>query len=234
MDYRAIYRGHAAEYDELVGAEDCERNLLPAIERVHPLAVASVLEVGVGTGRIARLVVEKAARLIAIEPEPAMLEVARRHLERSSGAAWELHRADARNLPVGSGVADVAIAGWVFGHLRDWFRADWREQIGLALGEMTRVLKPGGSTIVIETLGTGTDRPAPPSAELAEYYGWLEVERGMRRDVFRTDYQFADVETAARVTGFFFGDEFAERVRAHGWTRVPECTGLWWRRKDAT
>src|SRR5262249_23430218 len=68
------------------------------------------------------------------------------------------------------------------------------------------------------------------SDELAEYVAWLEGERGLARVAIRTDYLFPNMETAARTTGFFFGDAFADRVRCEGWRRVPECTGLWWRR----
>ena len=102
--------------------------------------------------------------------------------------------------------------------------------IGRALAELERALRPGGTLVVIETLGTGRTEPAPPTPELAEYFAWLEGEQGMRRVAIRTDYRFADVEAAARATGFFFGAEFAARVRREGWARVPECTGLWWRR----
>ena len=45
--------------------------------------------------------------------------------------------------------------------------------------------------------------------------------------MIRTDYRFDDVDTAAAVTGFFFGDQFAARVRRESWRRVPECTGIW-------
>jgi hypothetical protein len=83
---------------------------------------------------------------------------------------------------------------------------------------------------VIETLGTGREEPLPPSPELAEYYAWLEEAHGMTRAAIRTDYAFPDVETAANVTGFFFGEAFGERVRREGWRRIPECTGLWSRR----
>jgi len=39
-----------------------------------------VLEVGVGTGRVTRLVAPLAAHITGVEREPAMLAVARRHL----------------------------------------------------------------------------------------------------------------------------------------------------------
>src|SRR5262249_36512538 len=133
-------------------------------------------------------------------------------------------------LPVASGWADTAIAGWVFGHFRLWMPDAWRDAIGRALGEMTRALRPGGALVVIETLGTGTAEPGPPSDALAEYYGWLAGEHGMAGAATRTDYRFADVEAACATLGFFFGDAFAERVRAAGSPHVPECTGVWSKR----
>jgi len=230
MEYQEIYDRHATEYDALVNAEDCDGNLLPALEAIAPLTGASVLEVGAGTGRITRLLVSRGIRVLAIDRAPAMLEVARGHLEAMASSDWELLCADARELPVPSGWADVAIAGWVFGHFRDWFPDDWQGSIRRALDEMARALKPGGTLIIVETLGTGSTVPAPPSRELAEYFNWLETEQGLQRIVIRTDYLFPDIESAAATTVFFFGDTFAERVRGECWTRVPECTGLWWKR----
>jgi ubiquinone/menaquinone biosynthesis C-methylase UbiE len=228
MDQQQIYARHAAEYDALVSAEDCDGHLLPALEALAPVAGARVLEVGAGTGRITRLLVGRGARVVGVDRAPAMLEVARRRLEAMNApSAWELHCADAAELPVPDAWADVAVAGWVFGHFRLWMPADWRAAIGRALGEMRRALKPGGALIVIETLGTGREDPAPPSPELAEYFAWLEAEHGLRRAAIRTDYLFPDVATAAATTGFFFGEAFGERVRRERWKRIPECTGLW-------
>ena len=226
MDFEEIYASRAEEYDALVAAEDRDGNLIPAIEAIQPLAGAAVLEVGVGTGRIARAIVGRVGRLVAADRAAAMLAVARRHLSGVAGAApWELHEADARALPVGDGWADVAIAGWVFGHFRAWMQGDWRAQVSRALGEMRRALRPGGALIVIETLGTGREQPAAPTPELEEYFAWLEREQGLERRAIRTDYQFADVESAAAITGFFFGADFAARVRREGWSRVPRVHG---------
>lgn len=234
MDQERIYREHAAEYDALVSAEDCDDNLLGAIASAAPLAGANVLDVGAGTGRVTRLVAAHAARVTGVDRSAAMLDVARaRLLAMSPPAAWELHVADARALPVASRSVDVAVAGWVFGHFRYWMPEGWRDEVGRALAEMERALVPGGALIVIETLGTGREDPSPPSPELAEYYAWLEGEHGLTRQAIRTDYQFPDVETAAKITGFFFGDAFGERVRREGWRRVPECTGVWSKRLGA-
>lgn len=231
-----IYTDHAREYDALVSAEDCDGHLLPALERLVPLSGSAVLEVGIGTGRLTRMLLPRVARLVGVEPAPAMLAEARRHvaaLPPDVAGRADLHEADARALPVPDAWADLAIAGWVFGHLRHWLPDDWRGQVATALNEMERALKPGGVLVVIETLGTGCAEPAPPNPALGEFYAWLETERGMTRAHIRTDYQFADVSMAAVVTGFFFGPEFAERVRRENWARVPECTGLWSKRVGA-
>jgi ubiquinone/menaquinone biosynthesis C-methylase UbiE len=159
-----------------------------------------------------------------------MLRVARRRLGESGSLGWELSSADAARLPVASGEFDLAIAGWVFGHLRSWRADRWQEAIDECVGEMRRALRPGGALILIETLGTGQEVPRPPNEALGEYYHWLETVHGLARVELRTDYQFTGAETAAEVMGFFFGPELADRIRREGLRRVPECTGLWWKR----
>jgi len=228
VDQREIYvsASHARRYDALVRAEDCDGHLVQALDAIAPIAGASWLEVGAGTGRITRQLVERgAARVIASDRAAAMLSVAGEHV--GGARRVSLAVADARALPVASGWADAAVAGWVFGHFRYWMPDGWRDHVGAALDEMARALRPGGALVVVETLGTGTEVAAPPSAALAEYYAWLERERGLRRVEIATDYEFRSAADAADVMGFFFGDQMADRVRDHGWRRVPEHTGVW-------
>jgi hypothetical protein len=85
----------------------------------------------------------------------------------------------------------------------------------------------GGARIVIETLGTCRDAPAPPNERLAAFYEVLEGSWGFRRQVIATDYAFDSVDHAERVMGFFFGPEMAARVRARDARVVPEWTGVW-------
>jgi ubiquinone/menaquinone biosynthesis C-methylase UbiE len=79
VDFRLIYERHADEYDAMVAAEDCDGHLLPALEAIAPLSGATVLEVGAGTGRVTRLLLQAGARVMATEPVAAMLALARRH-----------------------------------------------------------------------------------------------------------------------------------------------------------
>lgn len=224
MDYHEIYAKHADAYDELVTAEDCDGNLLPALERLIPVAGRRVVEVGAGTGRVTRLLARAGATVLATERSPAMMSVAQQRLGVQPNVSWFLASAEA--LPVETSWADAGVAGWVFGHFREWMPEGWEAELERALAELSRVVRPGGAVVIIETLGTGSSEPAPPTPGLAEYYGWLEA-RGFARSWVRTDYRFDSVDEAARVTGFFFGATFGERVRQEGWSRIPECTGLW-------
>lgn len=228
-DYREIYAHHAERYDALVRAEDCDGNLLPALRRVAQLEGASVLEVGVGTGRLTRLLAPHVRALLGVEREPAMLQVARAQLAGQPHIRLQLGDAESTplNIDLERGWADLALAGWVFGHFRSWMPADWREHIGRALLQLRAALRPGGTLVLIETLGTGAREAAPPTPELAEYYAWLEQEHGLSRSVLRTDYDFGSTQRAAELCGFFFGEALAQRITRENWTRVPEHTGLW-------
>jgi SAM-dependent methyltransferase len=244
IDYYGIYRDRPDDYDAMVAAEDVEGNLPRALGALVPLTGARVLEIGCGTGRVTQLLVEHGADVIAVDRERAMLAVARRRLADAEGPLEDVERAfdggsastahgqvalvrgEAQELPVRDGWADLAIEGWAFGHLRHK-NPGWRESLTRAIDEMERALKPGGRFVLIETLGFGVTEPEAPGEDLAEFYAWLESDRGMERHAIRTDYQFESPEAAVLHTTFFFGDEWADRIRAHDWSRVPECTGLW-------
>jgi ubiquinone/menaquinone biosynthesis C-methylase UbiE len=225
IDYRRLYREGAAAYDRLVSAEDADGSLLPALAAVAELAGARVLEVGAGTGRLTRLLAPVAGRIVATERSWPMLDVARGRLPEAGGARFCC--AEAGALPVRGDWADLALAGWVFGHFLEWMPDGWRGSVAAALAEMRRALRPGGTLVVLETLGTGAGAPAPPTPDLAEYYAWLEDEHGFARREVRTDFEFRSHEEAVELVRFFFGAELGEAVRRGGGRRVPEYTGLW-------
>jgi ubiquinone/menaquinone biosynthesis C-methylase UbiE len=228
MEFREVYRNHADRYHELVSAEDADENLRLALYDVFGDSPGRLLDVGAGTGRVSRLLLEQGASVVALEPEAAMLDVARKQLGKYVPHRLELVQGDGRALPFEDARMRGAVAGWVFGHFRYWEEADWREHIARALAEMQRVIAPDTTLVVIETLGTAQETAAPPNDRLGEYYAWLE-QQGFARRQFATDYSFVDAESAARCLGFFFGPEIEARVLERGWARVPEWTGMWTR-----
>jgi ubiquinone/menaquinone biosynthesis C-methylase UbiE len=227
IDYHAIYREQAEAYDRLVTAEDRNGNILVALQSLSQLHGARVLEVGVGTGRITRLLAPLVARLHGCDDSRAMLAVARRHLRLRHADRITLSLADVRALPVRDGWAELAVAGWVFGHFTEWTEATWRDEIGHALDATERAVGPGGTIVILETMGTGTADPGPPTAALAAYYRWLEWERGFSRSIIRTDYEFRSLSEAVSCIRSFVGAEIAALVKQR---RVPEWTGVWSKR----
>lgn len=223
--FRVIYDTKAAQYDRMVAREDYQGNILPALEAIRPLADLEVVEFGAGTGRLTRLLAPVVKRLYAFDIAPTMLTVARTTLPDSRN--WWLAASDNRHMAVKSGCADLVIAGWSFGHATGWYPDRWQQEIGAALSEMQRILKPGGTAVILETLGTGRETPEPPAPGLAAYYDWL-VAQGWSHQWIRTDYQFASVDEADELTRFFFGDDLADRIRRDNLTILPECTGIWW------
>jgi SAM-dependent methyltransferase len=236
--YGAIYRTRAADYHRLIAAEDADGNLAPALRAVAPFGGAGWLDVGSGTGRLPLLLGAEAARVVALDVHAPML-LEQRRVRRSEGAgeepgrgpadALDLVTADARALPFAEAAFDVVTAGWALGHFCAWFGEAWPAEVGRALTEMRRVTRPGGTLILLETLGTGTPGPGAPRPDLADYYAWLEGDHGFARRVVATDYEFPDVDEAARLVRFFFGDPLADRLASARATRLPEWTGVWHR-----
>ena len=227
--FKHIYATQAAKYDAMVAREDYQHHLLPALESIHPLSNAEVVEFGAGTGRLTRMMAPLVRSIHAYDISAHMLDIARPTLEATGATNWTLQVAENGSIPEGDKSADLAIEGWSFGHATGWNPEGWQDEIGHALNEMQRILKPGGTAIMLETLGTGSETPNPPSPLLAEFYAWLENAHDFKHQWIRTDYQFESVAEAEELTRFFFGDELADRIVQEKLTVLPECTGIWWR-----
>lgn len=229
--FKRIYENHAEEYDRLVAHEDHEGNILRALRQIcalRGLEGAQVVEIGAGTGRLTTLLAPNVRGIVAFDASKSMLEVAERNLRASAPRDnWRLGVADNRALPIPDASADLVLAGWTLGHLTEFHSQAWVEELDRAMRELKRVTRPGGSVVVIETLGTCVEQPRPPTAALADYYSLLENRHDFNRQVVRTDYRFGSVDDAERSMRFFFGPELADRVRAGGSPIVPEYTGVW-------
>jgi ubiquinone/menaquinone biosynthesis C-methylase UbiE len=222
-----IYAGQADQYDLLVAREDYQGNILKALLAIRPLDGIDVVELGAGTGRLTTMLAPLARSIQAFDASQHMLDLAIAKLERSGLRNWRAQVADHRQLPIPHAIADLAISGWSICYTVVWHTESWRAELGKALAEMRRALRPGGTAIIIETLGTGYETPHPPE-ELAEYFAYLERD-GFQSTSIRTDYRFESLEEAESLTRFFFGDTLADRVASEQMTVLPECTGVWWK-----
>jgi ubiquinone/menaquinone biosynthesis C-methylase UbiE len=214
----------------MVACEDYQGNLLRKLSGICPLTGTRIVEFGAGTGRLTVLLAPLADHIRAFDISGHMLATATARLAAGGWTNWLAAVADNAHLPVPSGEADLAIEGWSFGHLTGWHPGMWRVEVARVLAEMRRVLRPGGTAIILETLGTGYETPHPPTEALAAFYRLLEDEYGFSSSWLRTDYCFPSPAAGAEATRFFFGDEVADRLLAERRTILPECTGIWWRR----
>jgi ubiquinone/menaquinone biosynthesis C-methylase UbiE len=221
-DLHAIFETQAADYDRLVACEDYRKNIPRALNEIRSLEGTDVVELGAGTGRLTCMLAPQARSIVAFDSAEPMLRTAGANLMRAGRRNWLAGVADHRHLPAGDGVADVAIAGWTVCMLATWQHATWQREVGQSLAEMKRVLRPGGTAIILETLGTGRETPQPPHDKLAMYYAWLEEEHGFSATWIRTDYRFESRAQGKELARFFFGDDLAEQVTGERPATLPE------------
>jgi ubiquinone/menaquinone biosynthesis C-methylase UbiE len=228
-DHEKIYNEHAGQYELLVSREDYQRNILRALDKIRPLDGLDVVELGAGTGRLTCMLAPVVKTIRAFDASQHMLDVAIAKLGQSGLQNWRVEVADHRNLPVADQTADVAISGWSICYIVGRHEERWRDELGQVLAEMKRVLRPGGTIIILETLGTGYETPHPPDG-LVAYYAFLEEEEGFSSTWMRTDYRFESLAEAEALTCFFFGESMADKVISKDPVILPECTGVWWLR----
>ena len=112
-----------------------------------PLSSLRVLDAGCGTGSYAAALRPHVGAIDAVDLNPSMLEVARAKLDRAPGCPVALHEAGIEALPFEDARFDAAMVNQVLHHLPDSTR-DGRPLLRRVLGEIARVLRPGGTAIV--------------------------------------------------------------------------------------
>ncbi|MEM9381858.1 MAG: metalloregulator ArsR/SmtB family transcription factor [Planctomycetota bacterium] len=134
-------------------------------------------DLGCGTGYVARSLVGLCERLVCIDRSEGMLEEAERRLRTATphGTTVEFRRGELDALPLQGGELDGAVAAMVLHHLAD---------LGAALREMRRVLRPGGTLSIVELM---------PHRET-----WMHAELGDRH----LGLDPTEVQTALTRAGF--------------------------------
>jgi SAM-dependent methyltransferase len=138
-------------------------------ERLDLREGRTVLDLGAGTGKLTRALLETGARVIAVEPGDAM----RAELERATPGAEPL-RGSAEDIPLPDASVDAIAVGQAF----HWFRHD------VAIPELHRVLRPGGGVALIWNV---RDPDAPLQQEVSKLIarfaptGRPEAEESQRR-----------------------------------------------------
>jgi ubiquinone/menaquinone biosynthesis C-methylase UbiE len=219
LPVREGYAFWASSYDEdgnpLIALEE------PAVrDWFGPLRGRQAIDIGCGTGRHTRALVEAGAIVAALDFCPEMMARARAKVS-GRDVAWIHHALPAR-LPFADAVFDLAVLGLVAEHVQDLARA---------LGEVARVLKPGARCIVS---ALHPDRTA--AGERARFIDPVTGKRRPIATIHRTVDQYLAEASASGLAlveerALIVPEELAERLpRARRYVGLPlGWVGCWMR-----
>lgn len=170
---RQFFNAIAEDWDKLsrdvLGSFD-----LPTAVTSHMPRCAVAADLGCGTGNVLHAMLGRCDRVIGVDGSPRMLELARRSFSTESERV-SLRIGDLSHLPLANGEAQFASLNMVLHHV---------PQPGDVLGEIRRVLSPGGLLAL-------TDFNRHDDEHMRNEYGdhWLGFER-RALETFLTDAGF--------------------------------------------
>jgi ubiquinone/menaquinone biosynthesis C-methylase UbiE len=151
----------ADQWDEIRAGYFTEHMRDAAIAKANLPANAIVADVGMGTGFVARGLVERASQVIGFDASPDMLAVARRNLVAFNNV--EFREAAGDQLPVSGNTFDGVFANMYLHHAPDPAKA---------IKEMVRALKPNGVLCITDLDTHDQEWQREQMADL-----WLGFER---------------------------------------------------------
>lgn len=196
-----------------------------------------VLELGAGTGKLTRQLVDQGHAVFATEPDEAMLGVLRERVPEVSAKV-----ATAEDIPANDRSVDVVVVAQAF----HWFDHE------VALAEIARILKPGGHLALVwnsrderipwvrrmgDILGRqDLDTTSAEHLAQSEHFGqmeektfknWQEVNRDSILDLARSRSTFATMDDAAReehlATVLAFYDDYGRGMDGMQIPYVTRC-----------
>jgi SAM-dependent methyltransferase len=176
------------------------------LDEARKVAPGPVVELGVGTGRIAVPIAAEGIRVIGVDSSRGMLEVCAESAALAGAAAFlDLRVGDLRDPPV-TGPVLLVLAPF-----RSLLHLQTDEERLSALAAIRRLLPPGGR-FVFDVFEPGAD-------DIADTHGrWLEREPGI--------WERADWDEQARTLTLSVRGESGETTMALGWLSATEWRTL--------
>ena len=126
-------------------------------------ASGRVLDVGTGTGESFKHLPATVRQLVALEPDPAMLRQARRHLDEAEVPVC-LVQSKSERLPFPAGAFDTVVACLVLCTVGD---------LPATAAELHRVLRPGGRLLLMEHVRASDEGLAEWQDLVERPWSWL-------------------------------------------------------------
>ncbi len=138
----AYFAERAADWDTIRALHAPEERVEAAIRSMIGTGpIRAVLDLGTGTGRMLELAAPLAERAVGIDQSPAMLALARSHIDQSGLRNVQLRQGDIYAPPIERDGYDLVIIHQVLHFLDDPARA---------LSEAARALRPGGRLLIVD------------------------------------------------------------------------------------
>jgi ubiquinone/menaquinone biosynthesis C-methylase UbiE len=165
------------------------RDLAAYRSRVVPAADGRVLEIGIGSGLNLPFYSRNVERLIGLDPSAKLLSMVRRSQKRNSSSA-ELIEGSAEAIPLENSSIDTVVTTWTLCSIPD---------VGRALREMRRLLRPSGRLLFIEhglapepNVRWWQDRLTPVWKRVG---GGCHLNRAIQMLIENAGFQFERLET---------------------------------------
>jgi SAM-dependent methyltransferase len=177
---RVLYGAWSRGYDASIAWDPAYRGNAARMVDAVVLSGDRVLDVGMGTGLLAELAAGRAAHYDGVDFSGAMLARAARKIAARQAGNVSLRWGDARALPFADGTFDAVVSSFMLPHFP-------RPEKVVVLGEMLRVLRPGGRLGLFGAQG----EVAPMFSTRSDLERWLSAAGALdiaveaRDDVYR-------------------------------------------------
>jgi SAM-dependent methyltransferase len=142
----AFFKASAADWERIRALHVPDRDVEQAVLRVLANAqIGSLLDAGTGTGRMLELLAPHIRRGVGVDTSPEMLAIARDRLERVGAHHCQIRLADVHRLPFVSATRESGFDTAVFHQVLHYL-----DDPQAAVGEVVRVLKPGGRLLIVD------------------------------------------------------------------------------------
>lgn len=153
-----------------------------------------ILDMGAGNGFTAGHITREGRLVVAMEPDPRMIDLNRPLL-------WA--RGIAQDMPFHDASFDAAYATWAY------FLPGVADK-ARGLGELCRVVKAGGLIVIVDNAGDD-EFSALSDKPISDNGAWY-MHHGFRREVLVTSFRFDSVEEARELLSFYFGKRVGQNI----------------------
>jgi ArsR family transcriptional regulator len=135
------FQKRGAAWDEMNALDLPSADVQHALLALLPAPVGRLLDIGTGTGQLLELLAPRIEAGLGIDASRAMLALARARLSRPGLTHCAVRLGDMYRLPIADGAYDHVVMQMVL---------HYAEDPAAALAEATRVLRPGGTLVIID------------------------------------------------------------------------------------